>query len=292
VSADSEAPDSPSLRYWKAAISALPAEKRDAAWEFYLTHLAEGDTGNTLSALILLLEANSVYLERLPERYQEELIKPLSAQLIGLVQRLAEHEEHERGIAAALERASERNVDASARVLATSIKVEGSLREAATAIDAKAVVEEVRKQIKDGALEPLERHLQQLASTSNQITEATNAARIAVDAWRRVHLGGIILAGWGIGAVIFAALFLFAWTRWERNAERHFMRMRDQLTADVWENQATVRKLIDAGVSIRVISTAGSISNAVVIEPAEGADFDARNGHNCGLVFLKPMTGN
>jgi len=38
-----------SRRYWKAAISALPtAEKRDAAWEFYLDKFAGTSAGENL----------------------------------------------------------------------------------------------------------------------------------------------------------------------------------------------------------------------------------------------------
>ena len=44
----SEADQDVSRRYWKAAISALPtAEKRDAAWEFYLDKFAGTSAGDT-----------------------------------------------------------------------------------------------------------------------------------------------------------------------------------------------------------------------------------------------------
>ncbi len=50
-----------SRRYWKAVISALTtAEKRDAAWEFYLYKFAGCNARDTLSGLILLLEADSI----------------------------------------------------------------------------------------------------------------------------------------------------------------------------------------------------------------------------------------
>src|SRR5215217_5948887 len=77
---EDEAPqgESDSKRYWRAAISHLSdPQKRDAAWEFYLHKLEARKAGDTLSALVLLLEANGAFLEQLPERYHERLIAPL-----------------------------------------------------------------------------------------------------------------------------------------------------------------------------------------------------------------------
>ena len=67
--------DEEQRRYWKAAISALPiAEKRDAAWEFYLEKFSGNPrAGDTLSGLILLLEANGALLLALPEKFHEQL---------------------------------------------------------------------------------------------------------------------------------------------------------------------------------------------------------------------------
>src|SRR2546423_15479540 len=93
--------------YWRAVIGALPPEKRDAAWRFY----AERELGrapearDTLSGLVLLLEANGLFMERcartlqqsalgtsgvraIPEALDESL-QPLLERLTGLEQRLA-----------------------------------------------------------------------------------------------------------------------------------------------------------------------------------------------------------
>ncbi len=72
---DPEAAAEPSdpQRYWKAAIAHLPPEKREAAWEWYRRR-SEPDQGfDSLSGLLLLLEANAAYLERIPRAVQELL---------------------------------------------------------------------------------------------------------------------------------------------------------------------------------------------------------------------------
>jgi hypothetical protein len=71
-----DAPD-----YWQAVIGALPAEKRDAAWRFY----AERELGrahearDTLSGLVLLLEANGLFLERCARTLQQSAVGPGAA---------------------------------------------------------------------------------------------------------------------------------------------------------------------------------------------------------------------
>src|SRR5690242_3337452 len=67
--------------YWQAVIGALPAEKRDAAWRFY----AERELGrapearDTLSGLVLLLEANGLFMERCARTLQESALKTSGA---------------------------------------------------------------------------------------------------------------------------------------------------------------------------------------------------------------------
>ena len=93
--------------YWQAVIAALPPEKRDAAWRFY----AERELGrahearDTLSGLVLLLEANGLFMERCARTLQEgaagttgprpfsdvtaESVRPVLERLEALERRLA-----------------------------------------------------------------------------------------------------------------------------------------------------------------------------------------------------------
>jgi hypothetical protein len=99
---ETNAPD-----YWQAVIGALPPEKRDAAWRFY----AERELGrapearDTLSGLVLLLEANGLFMERCARALQEsalgtsgprpspealaESVRPVLERLEALERRLA-----------------------------------------------------------------------------------------------------------------------------------------------------------------------------------------------------------
>ncbi|MBW0001066.1 MAG: hypothetical protein JO015_18385 [Verrucomicrobia bacterium] len=64
--------------YWQAVIAALPPEKRDAAWRFYAEHGLEvaHEARDTLSGLLLLLEANGLFMERCAQTLQESSAAP------------------------------------------------------------------------------------------------------------------------------------------------------------------------------------------------------------------------
>jgi hypothetical protein len=70
-------------RYWKAAISRLPTqEMRDAAWEFFVRHFSQNPKmADTLSGLILVMQANGLYMLDAPKIIHEQAIDPLNGAL-------------------------------------------------------------------------------------------------------------------------------------------------------------------------------------------------------------------
>ena len=70
-------------RYWKAAISRLPTqETRDAAWEFFVRHFSQNPKmADTLSGLILVMQANGVYMLEAPKMVREQIVDPLNEAL-------------------------------------------------------------------------------------------------------------------------------------------------------------------------------------------------------------------
>jgi hypothetical protein len=289
VNVEAAQPESPSLRYWKAAISSLTPEKRDAAWEFYLRHLAAGNTGDTLSALVLLMEANGVFLERLPERYHEELILPLQARLVSLQERISLHEKHQREITAALECVSQRNLDASTRALTTANKVEGSLRDAATAVDARVVVEGVKKQIMDGAVMPMVRATEELAVNTARIDEATKCARNAVESWRKVHLGGIVLNCFLLAFLCAAIVTGIVWLKLDARYEHRLAAEVHRLSA----TDDTYRQLLMHGISFRLerwMDRSGKPVKdgyAILVDDAEETGLDVNGDRKRAFVLVK-----
>ena len=70
-------------RYWKAAISRLPTqEMRDAAWEFFVRHFSQNPKmADTLSGLILVMQANGLYMLEAPKMVREQIVDPLNEAL-------------------------------------------------------------------------------------------------------------------------------------------------------------------------------------------------------------------
>ena len=78
-------------RYWKAAISRLPTqEMRDAAWEFFVRHFSQNPKmADTLSGLILVMQANGLYMLDAPKIIHEQAIDPLNGALTRFREELA-----------------------------------------------------------------------------------------------------------------------------------------------------------------------------------------------------------
>ena len=72
--------------YWKAAISCLPTqEMRDAAWEFFVRHLAQNPKmADTFSGVILVMQANGLYMLKVPKLVHDEALVPLGREVFRL----------------------------------------------------------------------------------------------------------------------------------------------------------------------------------------------------------------
>ena len=78
--------------YWKAAISCLPSqEMRDAAWEFFVRHLAQNPKmADTFSGVILVMQANGLYMLKVPKLVHDEALVPLGREVSRLRDEMAE----------------------------------------------------------------------------------------------------------------------------------------------------------------------------------------------------------
>lgn len=94
-------PDAVPPDYWHAVIAALPPEKRDAAWRFYAERGLEvaHEARDTLSGLLLLLEANGLFMERCARTLQDSgtastRLAELNSGLQRVVDRLDRLDQH------------------------------------------------------------------------------------------------------------------------------------------------------------------------------------------------------
>ena len=279
-----------SRRFWKAAISALPtAEKRDAAWEFYLEKLAGDQAGDTLSGLILLLEANGVFLLTLPEKFHAELIHPVAEQLRALREELYGSAERQRASLRAADAANEGLEKANQLLASVTAEFAARMHAAARQIDVTALASQVHAQLATSTIAPLRLALRDLPEQSRRIADATSAAESSVQTWRQVHLGGIILNVSLAVLLIAALLFSLAWFQLQRRLEGRLVAEIERIT----RNQETFREAALLDVPMHLTRWSDQNGNAVpggyafTVDHAEDAIIQPVENGKRGVIFFK-----
>ncbi len=277
-------------QYWKAAISCLPsAEKRDAAWEFYLERLVGGSAGETLSGLILLLEANGVFLLTLPEKFHGELTLPITAQLSALREELRDHVERQRASLRAADVANE-SLEKANQVLAdTSAELAGKVSAAVRQMDVTALAQQVHAQLEASTIAPLRFALRDLPEQSRQITAVGKAAESSVQTWRQVHLGGLILNVSLAALLAGSLLFGSGWFR----LQRHFNERLAAEIASLNGSGETFKEAALLNVPVRLMPWTDQDGNpvpggyALVIDQPEDTAMHTVDGQKRGVIFFK-----
>ena len=197
-----------SRRYWKAAISALPtAEKRDAAWEFYLDKFAGTNAGDTLSGLILLMEANGAFLLTLPEKFHRELAHPITEQLRAVRQELQTNVETQRMMLRAADAANESIERGGQHLANTTVDFANKVQAASKLIDTTALASQVCADLQSSIVSPLRLALRNVPEQTKRIESAAEAAEASIKRWHALHFDGIVfntcLATLGIAGLLF-----------------------------------------------------------------------------------------
>jgi hypothetical protein len=203
-----------SRRYWKAAISALPtAEKRDAAWEFYLDKFAGTNAGDTLSGLILLLEANGVFLLTLPEKFHADLTQPITEQLRAMRQELQANIVTQRATLRAADAANESLERANQQLANTTVDFANKVQAAARLIDTTALASQVCAELQSSIVSPLRLALRNVPEQTKRIEAATEAAEASIKGWHALHFDGIVfnacLATFGATSLLFCLIWFW-----------------------------------------------------------------------------------
>jgi hypothetical protein len=289
VNANIDETSSSSCRYWKAAIATLPPAKRDAAWEFYATRLADGQAGDTLGALILLLEANGVFLLTLPDQFHEELFQPFRTDIAALRDELRSHIERQQKTLIEQDKVQEGVSAAAALVQQTNRELVGSVKGAIDALDIADLASRINRSLETSTLRPMHMAARNLEKYVENANKASIAAERSVRTWRQAHIGGIV------GTCILASLLLvgvvLSWGWWKM--EDHY---RQRLSTQVVRLSATddaYRQLLWLGISLRLepwVDQSGKIVEngySIVIDNAEDASLKVVGERKAGVVTLK-----
>ena len=278
-----------SRRYWKAAIAALPAEKRDAAWEFYLDKFAGTTAGDTFSGLILLLEANGAFLLTLPQKFHSELTQPVTDQLLALRKELQDNVESQRAALLASDDATDELQKANTRLADASNELAGKIHAAAKQIDTAALASQVFQQLESSIVSPVRLALRTLPDESERIDAASKAAEGSIEKWRRLHFGGIVANTCAAAFIVISGIFLFA----EHRVEHHFEQRLASEIVEISGSHETLKELALMNISVHLTAWCDPAGNvvpdgyALVIDHAQDAQVQTADDGKHGLVFFK-----
>jgi hypothetical protein len=282
----------PSYRYWKAAISCLSTpEKRAVADEFLRSRLEGGSGADTLFALILLLEANGIFLQTLPEHFHEELIQPINQALQTLRGELASHGESQQQTRRAFDSASELTDLATKMIRQSNAEFESKVQTTIRSIDVKEMAARLHQELQSSTLNMMQATLRDLRERSEQIKGATAAAENSVAIWRRVHLSGLF---WNmlLGALVISAC-ASGWivTRIQANHDRAFAAE----VVHLQRNEDAFKQLAMLGISLRVEprndpNDASMRRYTVTVEQADDIAVQEVNGRKKGVLIVTATT--
>lgn len=206
MSKNPEPTEDGSLRYWKAVIATLPPSKRDAAWEFYMTRIGESRAGDTLSGLVLMLEANGGFMAALPGDFETRLVRPINETIDGLRSELqrfaAEHyavRESTKQALSGVDRACHAIMHSASE---TAQKVQIAVQEIST----EKIAKDIHSSLAESTLNALKSDLKELSAVSKQLEQSRGIAKHSVDLWNSIRIGGVVGCA-AVFSVIFGAIF-------------------------------------------------------------------------------------
>jgi hypothetical protein len=137
-------------------VAALPTQQeRDELTLFIEEHLKRGTGAGILRGLFLLLKANRCYLEKLPDQFNRELVKPMIENLRRIEASIMLHTEWQEKAQAQVERCVTSAAKAADRMEAVVPKVEGVVQNAFDNIDSSALTKKIEDSVMEGAVKPV-----------------------------------------------------------------------------------------------------------------------------------------
>lgn len=202
------------LAYWKAAISRLPTdEMRNAAWEFFLRRVAESPgTADTFSGMILIMQANGLYMLSVPALVHTDVIDPLKVETERFIKEFDERIQGSIRIAEAIHRKTE-SVEKSIQLLGQIGKqIESSIVNGWREVKLDSLIDELRGEFRLRLEQPLKKGCSELENQTRCLAEASKKAQEAINCFHQLNYGRVLL--FLILWTALVAVVTHALTRW------------------------------------------------------------------------------
>lgn len=203
-----EANEDESMPYWHAVIATLPAVKQNAAWDFYMKRIGTCPAGETLSGLILLLEANGIFMQALPQEFHAELILPMKETASGIKHELQQFAVEQRKTRESTERNLEAIKKLSQAIMLCGSEVRQEVQIAVQDISTAKIAQDIHSSLTESTLNALKSDLKELNAVSKQLEQSRGIAKHSVDLWNSIRIGGVVGCA-AVFSVIFGAIFSY-----------------------------------------------------------------------------------
>ena len=276
-------------RYWKAAISRLPTqEKRDAAWEYFVRHFSQNPKmADTLSGLILVMQANGLYMLDAPKIVHEQAIEPLN----GAVTRFKE--ELDRAIN--LHKHVATQACHSAETAVKAVKgLDDTIRHGWREVDTEKLAERVHAELEGTLLQPIATQCRQLENTVPALNEALQRMEDSTRKLRAFHFKGILAAMCVSCLVIMGGGFAYGWWKLSHHYDQLVDAALERMLLVNKSNEEAFTHLTKLNTPIRVVPVTDNRKRiipgkfALVMDHAEGVGIeDTPEGKRVAIYFEK-----
>ena len=282
--------------YWKAAISCLPTqEMRDAAWEFFVRHLAQNPKmADTFSGVILVMQANGLYMLKVPKLVHDEALVPLGREVSRLRDEMAEtlsrHAEVTKDTFAVCEK-TRQVAEAAAKA---AKELDDAIRHGWREVNTEKLAVRIQGELETALLRPLVAQCRQVEEMTPALKDAADQLEESARKLRSFHFKGILAVMLAACLVVMGGSFAYGW--W--NLSRHYDRMVDAALKRILSvnagNQEAFTRLTEMNVPIRVLPVTDSKKQtiprkfALVMDHAEDvAVEDTPDGKRVAIYFEK-----
>ncbi len=276
-------------RYWKAAISRLPTqEMRDAAWEFFVRHFSQNPRmADTLSGLILVMQANGLYMLDAPKIIHEQAIDPLDGALARF------REELDRAVSRHKQVAAE--ACQTAETIVTAVKGLGdTIRDGWREVNTERLAERIHSELEATLLQPLAIQCRHLEKAAPDLQDAVQRMEDSTRKLRAFHFKGILAVMLAACLVVMGGSFSFGWWKLSRHYDRMVDAALKRIRSVEAGNQEAFARLTEMNVPIRVLPVSDSKKRtiprkfALVMDHAEDvAVEDTPDGKRAAIYFEK-----
>ena len=274
-------------RYWKAAISCLPTqETRDAAWEFFVRHFSQNPKmADTLSGLILVMQANGLYMLEAPRMVREQVIDPLNETLTRFGTELNRAIDRHKGIAAEVTQSTEVAVSA-------ITGLEGAIRGGWQEVNAANLAERVHAELESTLLQPLASQCRALQQGAPAVNEALERMENSAHRLRGYHFKSILVATLISCLAIAGGCFTLSWSKLSRHYELKVEAALERVVSVNTTNEETFTQLTKMNVPIRVVPVVDNRKQpiprkfALVVDHAEDVGIEeVGDGKRAAIYF-------